>query len=148
MQGKFVDAHGKVDHSSPATTPHLKLFMTLYTEEVEGLSPEHLPTSDGLLRHIDGISLFPHGQNEHHANFTKSLRALRRLVPKHEIIAGVYVRSSGPDHCHSIEAKYCDPSYCNCSVLTTTHDDCNCNHNCAQTTGIPLLEAATSEIRL
>jgi hypothetical protein len=77
LHGHAVDARtGKVDFSSPALTPELKLFVVWYTTQTVGF------TDDGLMAGglVDGISLWLPGpdQDTHHANYTQHVRELRR----------------------------------------------------------------------
>ena len=48
LLGKTVSADGRVNHSSTARTPHLKLFATTYATQIDRLTQEPL-IQDGIL---------------------------------------------------------------------------------------------------
>lgn len=85
LLGRTVDENGRVDHSSPATTPHLKLYIVMYEHELER------PFDKAVLNLIDGVNFWTWRQTEHHKNFDSYIETVRHRFPGKEIIAGVYV---------------------------------------------------------
>ncbi|HEX2639931.1 MAG TPA: carboxypeptidase-like regulatory domain-containing protein [Pyrinomonadaceae bacterium] len=83
--GKTVDALGHVDHSSPATTPDLKLYIVVYEHQLAR------PLEETVLSAIDGVSFWTWKQNENFTNFDTNIDAIKRRFPGREVIAGVYV---------------------------------------------------------
>ena len=88
LAGKTVDANGVVDHSSPATTPGLKLFIVTYEHQIDRVDPE-------VLANVDGVNFWIWKQNENYANYTQYIDRLRKNYPGKEIISGVYIFNSG-----------------------------------------------------
>lgn len=90
LQGKSIDEHWNVDHSSLATTPNLKLGVVWYTGgEIEVFH------DDGVLNVIDQINMWDFTQNATYKNFTKNFKMLRKKVgPTIPIIFGNYVKDS------------------------------------------------------
>jgi hypothetical protein len=88
LLGKRIDENGKVDSSSPATTPNLKLYIVVYEHHL-GLKVE--PQALDL---IDGVSFWMWKQTEQHQQFDDYIKTVNRLYPNKEVIAGVYVRNS------------------------------------------------------
>ena len=88
LSGKQIDERGKVDHTSPATTPHLKLYFVVYEHHLNITPPKE------VLDLIDGVCFWMWKQSEHYRNFDEYIKAVRRLYPVKDIIAGVYVRHS------------------------------------------------------
>lgn len=88
LSGKRIDQHGKIDHSSPATTPHLKLYFVVYEHHLDITPPKE------VLDLIDGVCFWMWKQSEHYKNFDNYIKTVNRLYPSKEIIAGVYVRHS------------------------------------------------------
>jgi hypothetical protein len=84
LLGRSVDAQGKVDHSSPATTPHLKLYAVLYNHQLDRVDQT-------VLDLIDGVSFWIWKQNENYRQFDSYIETVRKTYPGKEIIAGVYV---------------------------------------------------------
>ena len=93
LQGRRLFANGTVDWASPATTPHLRLFVVIYNRLVPsflaaGLLNESVPPPErgsggsplgSAAPIVDGVSLWIEGpsQNAEHANLTRFVRALR-----------------------------------------------------------------------
>jgi len=88
LMGKRIDENGKVDSSSPATTPDLKLYIVVYEHHL-GLKVE--PQALDLL---DGVCFWMWKQTENYKNFDDYLATVSRTYPNKEVIAGVYVRHS------------------------------------------------------
>lgn len=88
LSGKRIDENGKVDNSSPATTPDLKLYIVVYEHHL-GLKVE--PQALNL---IDGVCFWMWKQTENYQKFDQYLETVNREYPGKEIIAGVYVRHS------------------------------------------------------
>ena len=84
LLGKRVDEKGNVDHSSPAVTPHLKLYTVLYDHQLDRVD-------ETVLDLIDGVSFWVWKQNENYRQFDSYIDTLRRTYPGKEIIVGVYV---------------------------------------------------------
>jgi hypothetical protein len=84
LRGKRVDEKGNVDHSSSATTPHLKLYAVLYNHQLDRVDKTVL----GL---IDGVSFWVWKQNEAYAQFDDYIATIEKTYPNKDIIAGVYV---------------------------------------------------------
>ncbi|HTG91878.1 MAG TPA: carboxypeptidase-like regulatory domain-containing protein [Pyrinomonadaceae bacterium] len=85
LSGKSVDENGKVDRSSTATTPHLKLFIVVYEHQLDKILGKDMSDL------VDGISFWTWKQTEHHKNFDSYIETLQKNYPNKEIIAGVYV---------------------------------------------------------
>lgn len=83
--GKTVDEKGKVEHSSPATTPDLKLYIVVYEHQLSKAFDA------AVLDLIDGVSFWTWRQSENYQNFDDHIDTVRRVFPGKEIIAGVYV---------------------------------------------------------
>ena len=98
--GKTVDASGHVDHSSPATTPDLKLYIVVYEHQLAR------PLEETVLNAIDGVSFWTWKQNENFTNFDTNVDAIKRRFPGREVIAGVYVYNGAqtptPESVHHI----------------------------------------------
>jgi len=88
LLGKRIDENGKVDSSSPATTPDLKLYIVVYEHHL-GLKVE-----PQALELIDGVSFWMWKQSEHYRQFDEYLETVNRSYPNKDVIAGVYVRHS------------------------------------------------------
>jgi hypothetical protein len=88
LLGKQIDENGKVDSSSPATTPHLKLYIVVYEHHL-GLTVD--PPALDLL---DGVCFWMWKQSENYKNFDNYMDTVNRQYPNKEVIAGVYVRHS------------------------------------------------------
>ena len=84
LLGKRVDGNGKVDHSSSATTPHLKLYAVLYNHQLNRIDRT-------VLDLIDGVSFWIWKQNETHAQFDDYIETIEKNYPNKEILAGAYV---------------------------------------------------------
>ena len=107
LHGKTVDAvTGKVDHSSPALTPHLKLFATIYTDELSKPSYQAKMFSDtnGFMEILDGATLWLDSEAmstgplyvEGAKNWTAHIAQLRAIFGANfNITAGNYLRLSG-----------------------------------------------------
>ena len=94
LQGKTVRADGTVDHSSQATTPHLKLFAVTYHNQLQTLGESKVLIDDGYL---DGISFWIGGpaQREISANLTSLVAELRAIVPRDfPVFTGGYITYS------------------------------------------------------
>jgi hypothetical protein len=63
LSGKSVDENGKVDRSSKAMTPHLKLFIVVYEHQLDKVLAKEMSDL------VDGISFWTWKQTEHHKNF-------------------------------------------------------------------------------
>jgi hypothetical protein len=88
LSGKHLDERGDVDHSSPATTPNLKLYFVVYEHHLD-ISPDKQ-----VLDLIDGVCFWTWKQTEHYRNFDNYIKTVHRLYPSKDVIAGVYVRHS------------------------------------------------------
>lgn len=88
LSGKRIDERGNIDHSSPSSTPHLKLYFVVYEH--------HLDITPGkeILDLIDGVCFWMWKQSEHYKNFRGYIETVHRLYPAKDVIAGVYVRHS------------------------------------------------------
>jgi hypothetical protein len=98
LLGHTVDlATGLVDHSSPAKTPHLKLFICWYTHETGNYG---WVKDDGLLSVVDGINLWIWGQTTATPHYTAEVARAREVIGPHtEMMAAAYLLNSGPcDH--------------------------------------------------
>ncbi len=84
LLGKHVDENGNLDHSSKATTPHLKLYAVLYNHQLNRVDRT-------VLDLIDGVSFWIWKQNETHAQFDDYIETIEKNYPNKEILAGVYV---------------------------------------------------------
>ena len=84
LSGKSIDRSGQVDHSSPVTTPNLKLYAVVYEHQLNRIDKT-------VLDLIDGVSFWVWKQSENYRNFDRFIETLRRNYPNKEIIAGVYV---------------------------------------------------------
>ena len=94
LSGKKVDENGNVDHASPATTSHLKLYAVVYDHQIERFSK--LGQSDrAAIDLVDGISFWIWKQNENHKNYDSYLETVRKDYPNKEILSGVYIFNSG-----------------------------------------------------
>jgi hypothetical protein len=95
LSGKQLLPSGKVNHSSSATTPHLKLMAVTYVSQIEtSLRPPQRLLSEGI---VDAISFWMGGQDQRmlHRNLTSFVRTIRRYVgPAVPIITGGYIRYS------------------------------------------------------
>lgn len=87
LLGKRVDENGGVDHSSPATTPRLKLYAVVYNHQLDRVDEK-------VLALIDGVSFWTWKQNENYEKFDENIETLRRTYPNKEILAGVYIFNS------------------------------------------------------
>ena len=88
LLGKKIDEEGRVDSSSPATTPDLKLYIVVYEHHL-GLKIE-----PQALELIDGVCFWMWKQTENYKNFDDYMDTVNRSYPDKEVIAGVYVRHS------------------------------------------------------
>ncbi|MGI8470070.1 MAG: carboxypeptidase regulatory-like domain-containing protein, partial [Pyrinomonadaceae bacterium] len=97
LLGKRVDENGSVDHSSPAATPRLKLYVVVYNHQLDRVDKN-------VLDLIDGVSFWTWKQNENYEKFDENIETLRRAYPNKEILAGVYIFNSKqtptPDSVH------------------------------------------------
>ncbi|NYT02276.1 MAG: carboxypeptidase regulatory-like domain-containing protein [Methanosarcinales archaeon] len=87
LLGKSVDSSGNVDHSSPATTPHLKLFVVTYEREI--VHPDA-----NALELIDGVNLWIYNQEGHYREFDRYMGEIKSNYPGKEIIPGIYIHNS------------------------------------------------------
>ena len=88
LSGKRIDELGRIDHASPATTPHLKLYFVVYEHHLDITPPKE------VLNMIDGVCFWMWKQTDHHKNFDDYIKTVHRLYPAKDVIAGVYVRHS------------------------------------------------------
>ena len=88
LSGKRIDEYGKVDHSSAATTPDLKLYFVVYEHHLDITPPKE------VLDLIDGVCFWMWKQSDHYKNFDDYIKTVHRLYPAKDVIAGVYVRHS------------------------------------------------------
>ena len=95
LRGHAVDpVTGIVDHSSPAKTPHLKLFICWYTHETAKYS---WVKDDGLLDVVDGINLWIWEQTTPDPGYTTAVAKARDIIgPDTEMMAAAYLLNSGP----------------------------------------------------
>lgn len=84
LLGKRVDETGRVDHSSTATTPNLKLYAVVYNHQLDRSTKE-------VLELIDGVSFWIWTQNENYQKFEDYIETVRSRFPGKEILAGVYI---------------------------------------------------------
>ncbi|MCJ7444613.1 MAG: hypothetical protein MUO26_08810 [Methanotrichaceae archaeon] len=87
LLGKKVDNNGRVDHSSPITTPHLKLFIVSYDGE-KGSS------SRDLFELIDGVNFWIYDQESQYGQFGNRFNFIRSNYPGKELILGIYIHNS------------------------------------------------------
>lgn len=93
LLGKRVDEKGNVDHSSPSTTPHLKLYAVVYEHQIDRFNK--LGQSDKTaLDLVDGISFWIWKQNQNHKKFGDYLETIRKDYPNKEILRGIYIFNS------------------------------------------------------
>lgn len=85
LSGKSVDASGKVDRSSPAATPHLKLYIVVYEHQLGKTVDKE------VLGAIDGVSFWIWKQSENYKIFDDYIETIRQKFPNKEIISGAYV---------------------------------------------------------
>jgi hypothetical protein len=86
LQGKTLLPNGIVDHDSVALTPHLKLFVVTYPQDIKNSLP-NCTLFDGI---VDGLSLWVGG------NVSEQVRTARDAVGKHlPVITGAYIYNSG-----------------------------------------------------
>ena len=71
--------------SSPAATPHLKLYIVVYDHHLDR------KLTETVLDLIDGVSFWMWKQNEHYRQFDSYIETVRKTYPGKDIIAGVYV---------------------------------------------------------
>eukprot|EP01048_Picozoa_sp_COSAG05_P018674 COSAG05_NODE_2774_length_2654_cov_2.328376_2_plen_310_part_00 len=107
LHGKTVDAvTGKVDHSSPSLTPHMKLFATIYSGELSNPYYQAKIFSDktGFMEILDGATLWLDSEAMNTGplyvagakNWTTHIAQLRDTFgPNFNVTAGNYLRLSG-----------------------------------------------------
>ena len=88
LSGKRIDERGNVDHSSPSSTPSLKLYFVVYEHHLT------ITPNKDVLDLIDGVCFWMWKQSDHYKNFLGYIDTVHRLYPDKEVIAGVYVRHS------------------------------------------------------
>lgn len=88
LSGKRIDERGNVDHSSPATTPDLKLYIVVYEHHLD------IKVEPQVLDLIDGVSFWMWKQSVHYKQFDDYIKTVHRVYPNKDVIAGVYVRHS------------------------------------------------------
>src|SRR4030095_13754573 len=88
LLGKRIDEKGDIDHSSPTTTPDLKLYIVVYEHHLT------LKVEPQALDLLDGVCFWMWKQTEHYKQFDDYLATVNRSYPNKEVIAGVYVRHS------------------------------------------------------
>jgi hypothetical protein len=88
LMGKRIDDNGKVDSSSPVTTPHLKLYIVVYEHHLG------LTVDPRALELLDGVCFWMWKQTDNYKNFDSYIDTVSRSYPNKEVIAGVYVRHS------------------------------------------------------
>jgi hypothetical protein len=92
LQGKTLFPNGTVDHSSPALTPHLKLFVVTYQEQISELGSALV--QDGV---VDGASFWISGPSQRHisSKLSSLVAQARQKVPaSFPIFTGGYVTYS------------------------------------------------------
>jgi len=87
LLGKKVNDQGIVDHTAPATTPHLKLHVVTYEGQTRSPDPAVL----GL---IDGVSFWIYNQEGSYREFNNYINTVRSNYPGKELIIGIYVHNS------------------------------------------------------
>jgi hypothetical protein len=87
LLGKKVNEQGMVDHTSPATTPHLKLHVVTYEREVR--SPDN-----AVLQMIDGVSFWIYSQEGSYRELDNYINTVKSSYPGKELIIGIYVHNS------------------------------------------------------
>lgn len=85
LLGKRLNEKGRVEHSSPAMTPNLKLYIVIYEHQLDK------SVDQTVLGAVDGISFWVWKQNESYARFADYITMIRKNYPEKEILAGVYV---------------------------------------------------------
>ena len=87
LQGKTL-LNGIIDHDSVALTPHLKLFVVTYPQDIKDSLPNcSLFEGDGI---VDGLSLWVYG------NVSDQVRIARHAVGTNlPVITGAYIYNSG-----------------------------------------------------
>lgn len=88
LHGHAVDGAGRVDATSPALTPELKLFVVVYEHELSRVDP-------AIVEAADGVSFWIWKQTEHYRQLDGYLDRLRAIFPGKPILPGVYVFNSG-----------------------------------------------------
>jgi hypothetical protein len=102
-KGKTVDANGKVDHDSPATTPHLKMYLVHYHDDHE--------RPDATINELfDGVSLWLHFQNTSYKTLNDQIKKVASIYPGKEINVGIYfkITNSGRASVESIHKMLLD----------------------------------------
>ncbi len=87
LLGKRVDPSGKVEESSPASTPHLKLYVVTYEGEVG--TPD-----ESALECIDGVNFWMYNQQSYYRYFDDFIIQIKERYPDKEIIPGIYIHNS------------------------------------------------------
>lgn len=87
MYGKYVNSTGAVNPALPATTPHLKLYATIYNTDLSKTpSAAMLNTIDGIIFWLNNTS-----QNTAYVNLDSYITTIKTKYPKKEIIIGDYI---------------------------------------------------------
>ena len=97
LKGKTLRSDGSVDHASPATTPHLKIFVVTYNQDLPTVKAAI--ASGGLIGDgiVEGLSYWIGGPTQITAskNLTSEVRFLRKVLPAHfPIFTGGYLDHS------------------------------------------------------
>lgn len=87
LLGKSTDAGGRIDASSPATTPHMKLFVVTYEWEIGLPDPRTLEL-------IDGVNFWMYNQEACYRRFDGYIETIKARYPSKEIIPGIYIHNS------------------------------------------------------
>jgi hypothetical protein len=100
LHGKAVDVAGRVDHSSPRTTPHLQLRATIYTNELRNdFYRARIFGDPAFLTILDGGTLWLDATENYTAaaeSYSASVAELRAIFGANfSIAAGNYMRLSG-----------------------------------------------------
>ena len=85
LLGKRLNEKGRVEHSSRAMTPNLKLYIVVYEHQLDK------SVDQTVLGEVDGISFWVWKQNESYARFEDYITMIRKNYPEKEVLAGIYV---------------------------------------------------------
>ncbi len=99
LLGKRIDKNGNVVHSSKATTPNLKLYIVVYSTQINTIDPK-------VLSLINGVSFWIYNQSVLYQNFNNYIKLIKKDYPGKEIIPGVYVYNSGYKYASPESIRY------------------------------------------
>lgn len=87
LLGKTADTGGRIDLSSPETTPHMKLFAVTYEWEIGLPDPRTLEL-------IDGVNFWMYNQEACYRRFDEYIDTIKARYPHKEVIPGIYIHNS------------------------------------------------------